>query len=440
MQIQPNMQNRWANFDEVRNCWKIDIKFETDGFSKLMLNLLIRSVAWTEQDYQPDRLAVEELRKALEESKLEKEDASRGDENKWIRLFPSAEITLSKRSKGQHLSYTEKLHIMNMHKHQGLQENEIWALYRVSHSTFRKIQIAFKFGTLPRFSEWRRIPSKLLHSKLVVEKVDRFVNQSQSSVTVKDVQLYLLKSIGVQIQSHIIVKILKKKLRYSWKRTSQRKVNLDFERNEQLKVLYNVRLAKWLSHLSLLVNVDGSSFSKDTHIGYSWAKTGEEKVVKGIIFKGSISVISSIATDGKAYTEVVEGTLTGAKFIAYLDRLLKYLNKIADVDKSKIGIIMDNCSVHRSIIVSNHFVNNEITQILLPPYWPELAPVELFFSLVKRRILRKYKNEELNLSRDSCRKKILEEFNKIDRDYIRNLWKPMFHKMKKSLGDLVTIL
>ena len=83
------------------------------------------------------------------------------------------------------------------------------------------------------------------------------------------------------------------------------------------------------------MNVDGSSFSKDTHIRYSWTKTGEEKVVKRIIFKGSVCVISSIATDGKAYTEVVEGTLTGAKFIAYLDRLLKYLKKIADVGKAK---------------------------------------------------------------------------------------------------------
>ena len=147
----------------MRNCWKINIKIEIEGFSKLLLNFLIRSVAWTEQNYQIDIDAVEELRKVHEDSKLDKEDASRGDNNKWIRLFPSAEITLSKRSKGQHLSYTEKLHIMNMYKHQGLQENEIWALYRISHSTFRKILIVFKFGTLPRLSEWRRIPSKLLH-------------------------------------------------------------------------------------------------------------------------------------------------------------------------------------------------------------------------------------------------------------------------------------
>ena len=144
-----------------------------------------------------------------------------------------------------------------------------------------------------------------------------------------------------------------------------------------------------------------------THVCHSWAKRSEEKTVKGIIFKGSFSAIFSIMADGRTYTEVVEGTLTREKFIAYMDRLLKYLKRITDVNKSKIGIILDNCSVHRFKIVINHFVNNEITQILLPPYWPEFAPVKLFFSLVKRRILRKYRNEVLNLGRESCRKKNL---------------------------------
>ena len=329
---------------------------------------------------------------------------------------------------------------MNMDKHQSLPEDEIWALYRISHSTFIRIQNAFKFGSLPGLSEWRRMPSKLLHSKFVEEKISHFVNQAQTQVTVKDVQLFFKNFTGVQIPSHIIIKILKQKLNYVWKRISLRVIDLDFERNEQLKVLYSVKFSKWLSHLSLLVNVDGSSFSKETHICHSWAKRSEEKTVKGIIFKGSVSVISSIMADGRTYTEVVEGTLTREKFIAYMDRLLKYLKRITDVDKSKIGIILDNCSVHRSKIVTNHFVNNEITQILLPPYWPEFAPVELFFSLVKRRILRKYRNEALNLGRESCRRKILEEFNKIDRGCIRNLWKPMFHNIKKSLRGLVTII
>ena len=73
-----------------------------------MLNLLIKNVVQTEPDYQPDKEAVEELRKAFEDSKLITEDEPINDDNILIKLFPSEDITLSKRSKGQHLSYTKK--------------------------------------------------------------------------------------------------------------------------------------------------------------------------------------------------------------------------------------------------------------------------------------------------------------------------------------------
>ena len=103
----------------------------------------------------------------------------------------------------------------------------------------------------------------------LLKKISHFVNQTQTQVTVKDVQLFFKNLTGVQIPSYIIIKILKQKLNYVWKWTSLRVIDLDFERNEQLKVLYSVKFSKWLSDLSLLVNVDGSSFSKETHICHS---------------------------------------------------------------------------------------------------------------------------------------------------------------------------
>ena len=85
MQSKSNSQSEWANFDKEKNCWKFDIKFETKGFSKFMVNLLIKSVTWTEQDNQPDREEVERLRKDLEEIKLVEEgEASMDGKNKWL--------------------------------------------------------------------------------------------------------------------------------------------------------------------------------------------------------------------------------------------------------------------------------------------------------------------------------------------------------------------
>ena len=54
---------------------------------------------------------------------------------------------------------------------------------------------------------------------------------------------------------------------------------------------------------------------------------GEEKAVKGIIFKGSVSVISSIMADGRTYTEVVEGTLTREKVYCLYGSTSKILKK-----------------------------------------------------------------------------------------------------------------
>ena len=248
------------------------------------------------------------------------------------------------------------------------------------------------------------------------------------------------KQVGVQVPAHIITAILKEKLKYSWKRNPQRVVDLDLERIRMLKIFYSVRLSWCLSHLGLLVNTDESSFLKSTWNPYSWTQRGEEKAVKGIIFKGSVSVISSIITTGHSYTEVINGTLNSKKFTEYLDRLFKYLKDAENVDTSKIGLILDNCSVHRCREVSNYFARRNIAIILLPPYWPEFAPVELLFSLVKRNIMKIHKNECLDLFKECNRSKILKAFQKIDWSCIRNIWKPMFSKMKKSIDELVTIL
>ena len=440
MQRQPRAEECWPNTDKDRKCWKIDIKFDNDWFSIFMLKLLIRSVARTGQDDKLDEGMVEDLSKALEESKFTSEEEQDDEMSQELNLYPSPEMTLDRRTKGQHLSYAEKLHIMKLHKYQSWMEDKIWTLYSISHSAFRQMQKAFVPGMLPKLSDWRRLPSKLLHSKLLIGQMDWFVCEVQSQVTVRDVQSYLKKQVEVQVPAHIITAILKEKLKYSWKRNPQRVVDLDLERIRMLKILYSVRLSWCLSHLGLLVNTDESSFSKSTWNPYSWTQRGEEKAVKGIIFKGSVSVISSITTTGHSYTEVIDGTLNSKKFTEYLDRLFKYLKDAKNVDTSKIGLILDNCSVHRSREVSNYFARRNIAIILLPPYWPEFAPVELLFSLVKRNIMKIHKNEGLDLSKECNRSKILKAFQKIDWSCIRNIWKPMFSKMKKSIDELVTIL
>ena len=94
-----------------KNCgyWKIDIKFEIDKFSIFILKILIRRVAWTNQDERFDEEMVKDLSKTLEESKLSLDDASEEQVDAELTVYPSPETTLNWRIKGEHLSYTGNL-------------------------------------------------------------------------------------------------------------------------------------------------------------------------------------------------------------------------------------------------------------------------------------------------------------------------------------------
>ena len=115
-------------------------------------------------------------------------------------------------------------------------------------------------------------------------------------------------------------------------------IDLDFEINEQLKVL-QCEIFKLIIPSYLIGECWQKLFFESDIYTKSLAKRGEEKTEKEIIFKGSVFVISSTMTDGITNREVVEWTLTCEKFITYMDRILKYLNKITDADLNKIRII-----------------------------------------------------------------------------------------------------
>ena len=134
----------------------------------------------TEQDYQIDKEAVEELGKAFEDNKLNTEDEPINDENILIKLFPIADITLSKKSKGR-ISATKILHLMNMHQHQNLMEDEIWTLYIISHTTFKIIQIVFKFGGSTWAFKMKKDPFKITALMFVENKLTFFFKSSSIS-------------------------------------------------------------------------------------------------------------------------------------------------------------------------------------------------------------------------------------------------------------------
>lgn len=102
------------------------------------------------------------------------------------------------------------------------------------------------------------------------------------------------------------------------------------------------------------------------------------------------SILSTIGLDGTQVPIVFEGTLNKELFVEYLEKMLFPTLGEDDI------LILDNSSVHTSKLVRETIKRLGIKAVYLPPYSPDLNPIELMWAYVKTILRRiKARNEEL---------------------------------------------
>jgi transposase len=98
----------------------------------------------------------------------------------------------------------------------------------------------------------------------------------------------------------------------------------------------------------------------------------------------TINTLTVLTENGIEAVDMYTGSLTAKRFVVYLE--IYILNLIVD---GKV-LIMDNHPVHRAKIVMQFLDKHQVPYIYLPPYSPELNPIEEAFSKAKHYI-RKHK-------------------------------------------------
>jgi transposase len=98
----------------------------------------------------------------------------------------------------------------------------------------------------------------------------------------------------------------------------------------------------------------------------------------------STTILSSIRMDGSAVYEAYSGGTSGERFIEYLKN-----NLVPTLRKGDI-VIMDNMRTHHISAVREILEQAGMELLYLPPYSPDLNPIEKLWSKIKS-ILRKLK-------------------------------------------------
>ncbi len=92
--------------------------------------------------------------------------------------------------------------------------------------------------------------------------------------------------------------------------------------------------------------------------------------------------VAALGADGMTAPMVIDGAMTGDLFVAYVEQVLAPALRPGDV------VVMDNLAAHKRARVGEVIEGAGCVLMYLPPYSPDLNPIELAFSKLKS-LLRK---------------------------------------------------
>jgi len=92
------------------------------------------------------------------------------------------------------------------------------------------------------------------------------------------------------------------------------------------------------------------------------------------------TLIAALGIEGMRCSTVVDGAVNGDVFEAFVEQVL--LPELRDGDI----VIMDNLSSHKRHRIRQLIESASARQVFLPPYSPDLNPIEMIFAKIKQAL------------------------------------------------------
>lgn len=101
-------------------------------------------------------------------------------------------------------------------------------------------------------------------------------------------------------------------------------------------------------------------------------------------------ILPAYAQDGVLFHRIYDGSIDGEIFENFIEELLQYCGRFP---APKSVLVMDNVSFHHSQKILDMCNKAGVKLLFLPPYSPDLNPIEEFFSDLKRFIKKGWQKE-----------------------------------------------
>lgn len=227
--------------------------------------------------------------------------------------------------------------------------------------------------------------------KLSSEEITEFSVhlESHNYTTVKAICAYVEKQYGVEYSVTGMNKFLYR-IGFVYKKPKLVPGKLDSAKQEEFRLQYQL-LKGNLAENEAIYFMDSVHPQYQARARYGWIRRGTDKTLPSNSGWKRKHIIGAIDITDLHVVQADKPKVNGEYIIEFLDKL-----EANTVGKEKIYLVCDNAGYHKSKIVKAHLKNSKIELIYLPPYSPNLNPIERLWKFMhgKTTVNRYFENFE----------------------------------------------
>lgn len=142
------------------------------------------------------------------------------------------------------------------------------------------------------------------------------------------------------------------------------------------------QLKKELPKDETICFMDGVHPTHNTQLAYGWIKKGLRKELKSNTGRSRLNISGALDILSKRFLAQENETLNAESTIAFLQKIEE-----AYPEKTKVHLFSDNAKYYKNKTVQSFLTTSKVKLHFLPPYSPNLNPIERLWKLMKETIL-----------------------------------------------------
>ena len=240
----------------------------------------------------------------------------------------------------------------------------------------RTVQLFEQTGTVESIQGYHEKTTKRLSSTDELVLMEAIVRQP--SIYLYELQNILLQTTGTTICLAAIHNFLTYQ-GFTHKKLSHRAL----QRSDQLRENFLSEISLYEPHMLIFVDETGSD-RRTALRKYGYSLKGKPATTDTLLVRGKrYSAIAAMSLDGIVDVHITSESVNGDTFCEFIERNLLPQMLPFDGINGRSVVIMDNASIHHTERATALIEEIGAIPIFLPPYSPDIMPIEECFSKVK---------------------------------------------------------